>query len=154
MTTASDVVESVVRLRGIDLEELKRTKAGSRVLLRITLDGDGASGHGLSLDEVAEVSSEISLALDESDVMGQTAYVLEVGTRGVDAPLTNPAHYRRNIGRLVKINCGDETVTGRIVASDDEAVQLESDQRIAFAEITKAVVQIEMNRADNEAQED
>ena len=147
MASVHDVVESVVRLCGLDLEEIKQVKAGSRILLRITIDGDGSAGKGLCLDEVAEVSGKISQALDDGDVMGQTAYVLEVGTPGVDRPLTKPAHFRRNAGRLVKIRTKeDESVLARILSSDEESVHLSNERRIEFAQIAKAVVQVEMKR--------
>ena len=49
--------------------------------------------------------------------MGRTPYVLEVTSPGVDRPLTEPRHWRRNIGRLVTVAVGPagsaEEVTGR-----------------------------------------
>jgi ribosome maturation factor RimP len=77
--------------------------------------------------------------------MGEKAYVLEIGTRGVDAPLTKPAHWRRNIGRLVKVRMGDgEPTLDRIVSADDEGAVMESTGRILYADVRKAVVQVEM----------
>ena len=45
--------------------------------------------------------------LDESDVMGEMPYTLEVTSRGVDRPLTLPRHWRRNEDRLVKATLAD-----------------------------------------------
>jgi len=154
MTSVQDVIEAVLSRHQIDLEEVKQTKAGSRLLLRVVVDGDGASGRGLSLDEVAAVSRQISQALDDSDVMVDRPYVLEVGTRGVDRPLTKPAHWRRNAGRLVKISRPDtEPVIARIESSTDQAVTLSDGQTVPFAQITKAVVQVEMNRENGTGEE-
>ena len=150
MTSLNDVVESVLVRRDIDLEEIHQTKAGSRTLVRITVDGDGAEGHGLTLDDVAAASQEISRALDDSGVMGERAYVLEVGTRGVDKPLTKPAHWRRNIGRLVKITRRDgDPIVARIQWVGEDEVRLSDDITIAFDQVTKAVVQVEMNRDED-----
>jgi ribosome maturation factor RimP len=154
MASARDVIESVASRHLIEVEEIKQTKAGSRLLLRVVVDGDGASGHGLSLDEVAEVSREMSTALDETDAMGDRAYVLEVGTRGVDRPLTRPAQWRRNIGRLVKITLVDgDQRTGRIESTTDEAVTLTDGSVTPYGQVRKAVVQVEMNRAEESEQE-
>src|SRR3712207_7985666 len=40
----------------------------------------------------------ISAALDSSDAVGDSAYTLEVSTRGIGRPLERPAHWRRNRG--------------------------------------------------------
>ena len=147
MTSVSEVVMAALALHQVELEDIRQVKAGSRVVLRITVDGDGAAGRGLTLDEVADASHSVSQALDESGVMGDKAYVLEVGTRGVGAPLTKPAHWRRNIGRLVEVTVGGQTVTDRIVGADSTTVSL-SGRTVPLAEITRAVVQVEMNRDD------
>ena len=138
---------------GLDVEAVEITPAGKRRILRVAVDQDG----GVTLDDVAEATREISRVLDDSDVMGEQPYTLEVTSRGVDRPLTLPRHWRRNVDRLVKVTlAGGETVTGRILESDDEKVCLEvSGQRrdVAYADVDKALVQIEFNRAakDGEA---
>jgi len=155
MASVADVISSVVARRGLDCEDVSRVKAGSRVVLRVTIDGDGADGRGLSLDEVAQVSKDLSQALDEVNAMGDQPYVLEVGTRGVDKPLAKPAHWRRNTGRLVKVALPEgEPVTARIVAADDAGADLSNGQRVLFAQVVKAQVQVEMNRVDGPEDEE
>ena len=132
---------------GVDVEAVDLTPAGKRRVLRVAVDKDG----GVTLDDVADVTREISRILDEeSDVMGEHPYTLEVTSRGVDRPLTLPRHWRRNADRLVKVTLAeDESVTGRILASTDESVTLDVDgtpREIPYAEITRALVQIEFNR--------
>ena len=133
---------------GRDVEAIDLTPAGKRRLLRVALDKDG----GVTLDDIAEATKEVSRLLDESDVMGLQPYTLEVTSPGVDRPLTHPRHWRRNAGRLVKVSSRDgSTVTGRITASDDEAVSLDVDgteRQVAFADVAKAKVQIEFNRRE------
>jgi ribosome maturation factor RimP len=76
---------------------------------------------------------------------------LEVGTRGVEAPLTRPAHWRRNRGRLVAITRADgQSLTARILDADDDRVELADDLSLPYAEITRAQVQVEMNRDEEE----
>lgn len=136
-----------LRAFGVDVEAVELTPAGKRRVLRVAVDKDG----GVTLDDVADATREISRILDEeSDVMGEHPYTLEVTSRGVDRPLTLPRHWRRNADRLVKVTlAGDESVTGRILTSTDESVTLDVDgaqREVPYAEITKALVQIEFNR--------
>src|SRR5690606_10192619 len=73
---------------------------------------------GVGLDAIAEVSRALSAALDRADEAGAAVmpgeYVLEVSSPGVDRPLTEPRHWRRNVGRLVAVTvAGEGQVTGR-----------------------------------------
>ena len=100
------VVEPVVGAAGYDLEDLTVSRAGRRYVVRVVVDGDG----GLDLDAVADVSRAVSAALDAAEETGGEIvageYQLEVSSPGVDRPLTLPRHWRRNIGRLVKVGAG------------------------------------------------
>ncbi len=118
-------IEPVVAAAGYDLEELVVTPAGRRSVVRVVVDRD----EGVSLDDVAEVSRAVSAVLDRNEGdLGRAPYVLEVTSPGVDRPLTEPRHWRRNTGRLVTVAVGPagstEQVTGRVTAVDDAAVTL------------------------------
>jgi ribosome maturation factor RimP len=137
----------------LDVEAVEVTPAGKRRVLRIAVDKDG----GVTLDEIAEATREVSRVLDDSDVMGEQPYTLEVTSRGVDRPLTLPRHWRRNTDRLVAVTLADgEKVTGRITGADDAedgAATLDvegAERRVDYAEVTSALVQIEFNRRGGE----
>ena len=84
----------------MDLESVRVSVAGRRRLLRVVVDSD----HGVSLDDAADVSRDVSAALlDATDVIGDVPYTLEVSSPGVDRPLTEPRHWRRAAGRLVRV---------------------------------------------------
>jgi len=132
---------------GFDLEGLTVVKAGRRVLVRVLVDKDG----GISLDDVAVVSKACSKALDEAESTGgpfaEAAYTLEVSSPGVDRPLTEPRHWRRNIGRLVAVQIGEEPVTGRVTAAGERGIELEADgvrRSATYAELGPGKVQIEL----------
>ncbi|MDL4818969.1 ribosome maturation factor RimP [Actinomadura opuntiae] len=111
-----------VAAAGFDLEEVDVRPAGRRRLVKIVVDGDG----GVGLDDIARLSEKASALLDESDVMGTSPYVLEVTSPGVDRPLTEPRHWRRAVGRLVVAPLAEGgQVEGRVVAADDEAVEID-----------------------------
>jgi ribosome maturation factor RimP len=134
---------------GLDVEAVELTAAGKRRMLRVAVDKDG----GVTLDDIAAATKEVSRVLDDSDAMGEQPYTLEVTSPGIDRPLTLPRHWRRNESRLVKVTLADgETVTGRISGSDDERVTLDVDgttRDVAYADVTKAKIQIEFNRKES-----
>ena len=144
------VLTPILAQFALELEAVEVIPAGKRQLLRVVVDGDGATGTGPLLDDLAEASKALSAALDSSDAVGSTAYTLEVSTRGISRPLERPAHWRRNRGRLVAVTTTDgTTVTGRITGSDEHTAQLDIDgspQAVALADVTQALVQVELNR--------
>ncbi len=141
----------VVEAEGLDLEDVTVTPAGKRRLVRVVVDRDG----GISLDDVSEVSRSVSERLDTSDALGNSPYVLEVTSPGVDRPLTEPRHWRRARGRLVKAALTDGTeVEGRITEADDEGVQIETAGRFAYADLAKGKVQVEFRHLDDEDEDE
>jgi ribosome maturation factor RimP len=135
---------------GLDVEAVELTPAGSRRVLRVAVDQDG----GVRDSDLVDASRVASEVLDGSDVMGKSPYTLEVTSPGVDRPLTLPRHWRRNADRLVRVTLTEgEVLTGRIGASTDEAVTLDVEgeaREVAYADVTRAVVQIEFNRRREE----
>ena len=75
----ADALREPLSVLGLDLEAVELTPAGKKRVLRVALDKDG----GVTLDEVADATREINRVLDESDVMGEQPYTLEVTSRGV-----------------------------------------------------------------------
>jgi ribosome maturation factor RimP len=137
----SELVEPVVSAAGYDLEDVEVTKAGRRSVVRVIVDCDG----GVDLDEVADLSKAVSVALDEADPTGEQPYVLEVTSPGVDRPLTHPRHWRRNVGRKVK--AGD--VEGRIREVTEDGVVIDTDgevETISFDALPDGHVVIEFSR--------
>lgn len=138
-------LEPLLADAGVDLEQVEVTPAGRRRVLRIVVDRDG----GIDLDAVADISRTVSAALDDAGTMGDTPYVLEVTSPGVDRPLTRPAHWRRASGRLVRVVMKDgKTITGRVHGADEAGVDLlcgdhGEPRRVEFSQVGRAQVQIE-----------
>ncbi|GAB2597071.1 ribosome maturation factor RimP [Microlunatus antarcticus] len=152
------VVSPVLESFGLELDALEVVPAGKRRVVRIVVDGDGPKGRGPLLDDIASASRAVSEALDTSDATGQAAYTLEVSSRGVGRPLTAPKHWRRNATRLVRVDLLDGSqLTGRITEAGEDAVELDVDgaaRRLRYDEITKALVQVELNRRQSDDDED
>ena len=155
------LVAPLVEPMGLVLEDVAVTPAGKRRLVRISVDTDVRAwpedDHTsvvppMSLDEVAAATQVIAAALDEEEPLGQAPYVLEVTSPGVHRALTEPRHYRRNVGRLasLRLAAGAE-VTGRLIAATPQSVTLQDAARsttYALADIARAQVQVEFTRAD------
>jgi ribosome maturation factor RimP len=154
-------IQPVVEAAGYDLEELVVTPAGRRSVVRVVVDRD----EGVTLDEVAEVSRAVSEELDREDgELGRAPYVLEVTSPGVDRPLTEHRHWRRNAGRLVLVAVGPagstEQVTARIQEVDADGVTLAVEapgkpgarrrpptpRQVPWAELGAGRVQVEFGR--------
>ena len=149
----------VVHAGGMDLEAVHITSAGRRRVVKVVVDADG----GVGLDDMAEVSRALSAELDASGAMGDTPYTLEVSSPGVDRPLTEPRHWRRSAGRLVRVPVTadaaapekgrDATVVrrGRIVAADEDGVVLDIDDEhrtFGYTELGPGRIELEFGRGD------
>lgn len=157
-------VEGALAGVGLLVEDVAVIPAGKRRLVRIWIDrdipADGADTtdpiEPLSLDEVADATHVVSEALDSSDVLGEQAYTLEVTSPGVDRPLTEPRHYRRNVTRLVTLTPREgDAVTGRLVRAGASDLTIEvpatkkvpaSSQDFRYADLSRAAVQVEFSR--------
>jgi ribosome maturation factor RimP len=147
-----DVIEPLARSAGYDLEDLSVVRMGRRHVVRVTVDRDG----GVGLDAVAELSRDISHGLDDAEsVAGEFIageYQLEVSSPGTDRPLTEPRHWRRNVGRLVTVRLGGHPVTGRVIAADDTGAALAVDGVVTthpYEDLGRGRIEIEFDRLDD-----
>lgn len=158
------MLEPVAAAAGMDLESLKIGAAGRRRLLRVVVDADG----GVGLDEMADISRDLSARLDATGAMGEAPYTLEVSSPGVDRPLTLPRHWRRAVGRLVRVPLsGPEqpgpgagqagragqaaAVEGRVIAAGPDGVTLEvggQHRELGYADLGPGRVQVEFGRPE------
>jgi len=153
----SELLGPLVEAAGSDLENVDVSKAGKRSVVRVVVDKDG----GVSMDDVADVSRVVSVALDDLDEQDPSAlgpsYVLEVTSPGVDRPLTAPRHWRRNVGRLVTVALRDGSpVTGRLTTADEDAITLDVDgltRALPFGDVVRGTVQVEFSRKGDEEDE-
>jgi ribosome maturation factor RimP len=140
------LIEPVVAAAGMDLESVRVTVAGRRRLLRVVVDSD----HGVSLDDAADISREVSAMLDAANTLGEMPYTLEVSSPGVDRPLTTPSHWRRAAGRLVRVKvAGEGTVEGRVAAADRDGVTLDvagAQRRLGYGDLGAGTIQVEFGR--------
>ncbi len=146
-----DELTPIVVKVGLELDELKLSKAGKYRVLEVALDGDA-----VDLDQVANASREISAYLDESDLMGAQPYTLEVTTRGVDRPLTKEIHWQRNIGRLVEVVIAEKKHVGRIKGISGSNVEIDVNgetKQFELNQISQALIQVEFSKRESSEQD-
>lgn len=145
----TDLLTPVVTRTGFVLEEVTVTPVGKRRLVSVVIDREVSNP---SLDEVTVVSKEISAILDTYSQMGEMPFTLEVTTPGVDRPLTLPRHWKKNVGRLVKITPKEgEKYLGRITEVLENEVKLDLGKgliNVNFGDVSRAQIEVEFNRKE------
>ncbi|MDA2993723.1 MAG: ribosome maturation factor RimP [Actinomycetota bacterium] len=149
----TDLISPAVSEAGFFLEEVQIASPGSHRIITCVVDGQTP----LNLDQVTVASRLISELLDTAEFMGETAFTLEVTSPGIDRPLTHPRHWRKNLTRLIKVTLLDGSTTiGRLTEfNESNAILVENikgrikEHSIAFADIKRAVVEIEFNRKES-----
>jgi ribosome maturation factor RimP len=129
------VVEPVLRAHEVDAVELMwRTDGRGRVLeLTVERPGSRIPGEGVTLDLCAEISRDLSVALDVSDLI-PTSYRLEVGSPGLERRLYSVQDYARFAGQLAWIKLkepleGQRVQRGTLQGLDDDQNILLSTER-------------------------
>ncbi len=92
------LIAPVITGQGYELVDVEfKTEMGGWIL-RVFIDKEG----GVSLDDCATVSRELSAVLDVEDAIPQH-YSLEVSSPGLDRPLKKEADFARFVGKKAKI---------------------------------------------------
>ncbi|MEE2521799.1 ribosome maturation factor RimP [Pseudarthrobacter sp. J75] len=117
--------EPAVEASRLYLEDVSITVAGSHRTVHVVVDLPQEETGGVNLDVIAEISHALSDIMDNDPAQDSRPYDLEVSSPGVARPLTEPRHWHRARGRMVKVNVSQgENVTGRIQSVDDSGVTL------------------------------
>ncbi|GAA5227276.1 ribosome maturation factor RimP [Paeniglutamicibacter antarcticus] len=161
-TRLTELLEPTVASHQLVLEEVHVRRAGDTRIVHVVVDlVDGTAG--LELDAVAEVSRSISEALDADPHDTSDPYELEVSSPGTSRPLTLPRHWKRNVGRMVKVNViGEDNLLGRLVSVDDAGITIvpeievkkgmkpkQGESRpLEFGSIRRGNVEVEFTRAE------
>ena len=135
------LIESAVSAVGYELVACELVPEGRHSVLRVYID----SPKGVSIEDCARVSRQISAVLDIEDPMADR-YNLEVSSPGLDRPLTKEEHFERFINHRAKVKLRKASVarrnfTGVIQAVENGKILLDVDGELftlAIADIEKA----------------
>ena len=126
---AASLVEPILSPLGLELVNIEYKRVGRSAVLRVYIDREG----GITLDDCADVSRELSVQLDVEDfITGR--YTLEVSSPGLDRPLCKPSDFIRFTGKLAKIHTKQlfsddmgnrrKTFLGHLVGVEGDSVRL------------------------------
>ncbi|MBV9180118.1 MAG: ribosome maturation factor RimP [Acidobacteria bacterium] len=93
------IAERVAASFGLELVEVEMRGGGKSRMLRIFID----KPEGVTHDDCANLSREVSTILDVEDAVPGGSYVLEVSSPGLDRKLFRPGDFARFQGRRVKL---------------------------------------------------
>ncbi|GAA5103523.1 ribosome maturation factor RimP [Orbus sasakiae] len=136
-----DIIQGPIMALGYELVGVEYVRSRNPVL-RIYIDSE----NGITVDDCADVSRQVSAVLDVEDPI-TTAYNLEVSSPGMDRPLFTLEHYRRFLGEEITISlriavANRRNWKGAIKAADDnEMITLiidGKDEVFALSNIQKA----------------
>ena len=110
----------------VEVVEVDMRGSGNARMLRVFIDKPG----GVTHDDCANFSRELSTILDVEDAVPGGAYVLEVSSPGLDRKLSRPADFERFIGSRVKLTTrtpvnGNKHFEGRLQYFHDGRLTLE-----------------------------
>ena len=115
-------MERVAGSSGLEVVEVELRGGGKARMLRIVIDkpaGSAGELSGITHDDCARLSREVSTILDVEDASPDGSYVLEVSSPGLDRKLVRPADYDRFKGSRIKLTTrnplnGNRHFEGRI----------------------------------------
>ena len=138
-----EMLQGAIEDMGCELWGVECQRTGRFMTVRIFIDKEG----GVSVDDCADVSRQISAILDVEDPIADK-YNLEVSSPGLDRPLFSLAQYGRYLGQDIAIHLRIPVMErrkwqGKLERLENDMLILNVDgqeQTFAFGNIQKANV--------------
>lgn len=148
-----DIAERILASLGMELVDIEYKREGRQMILRFFIDKRG----GISLDDCADVSRELSAILDVEDIV-PGKYILEVSSPGLNRPLKRESDYLRYLGKLIKIKTFEplpdeagnkrKTFLGELTGFADGVVKMHlregQDAQIPIDKVAKANLEFDL----------
>ncbi len=121
------IADRVAATHGVELVEAEMRGGGKARTLKITID----KPEGVTHDDCANVSREVSAILDVEDAVAGGSYTLEVSSPGLDRKLLKPEDYSRFTGSRMKLMTrqpvnGNRHFEGRLASFQEGKLVLET----------------------------
>jgi len=117
-----ELLAPLLEERRMVLVDLELKGAGRRYVLRIFVDKEG----GISVNDCAELSEELSYILDVEDPV-PGPYILEVSSPGLDRVLKKERELKWARGKKVRILTDSGEEKGRLEEVQEETLTLDKD---------------------------
>jgi len=149
-----EMIRQEAEQRGMVLIELLRRGQRNTSVVEVIVDSE----QGVLLDDLTELSRWVSALLDQHEEAIAGRYRLEVSSAGLERPLQFDWQYRKNIGRLLKLQYADpegtiRTDIFRLAEATAEALTLTrragrrdtaEQLTIALSDVKRAIVEPEL----------
>ncbi len=143
------IAEPLAASERMEIVDIDYRRESGGMILRLFLGGQDDAPVGL--EELSRVSRQLGDLLDVHEIV-PGAYTLEVSSPGINRRLRLPEHFRRFIGKKVKVRCvtpiiGRRTFTGILQDVGADGVRVsdgEGEHFIPFADIAQANYQAEL----------
>jgi ribosome maturation factor RimP len=147
------IIQPVIEDLGFDLWGIEYMPQKSGALVRIYIDHP----QGISVDNCADCSREISAILDVEDPI-KSAYVLEVSSPGLDRVLFDANQFNDYLGHQAKVKLaqpinGSRKITGTIKSVSEDDITLENElgeYSFNINNVMKARLQPQYDGVENE----
>ena len=125
-----EIAERVAQSSGLILWDLELKGSGATRALRIYID---KQPEGVTHEDCAAYSREVSTIFDVEDAVPGAAYVLEISSPGLDRKLFKPEHFTQFAGSVVKFSTrdlinGNRHFEGRLVGFSEGRLTVDLDQ--------------------------
>jgi ribosome maturation factor RimP len=143
------LVSPLLEEEGVELWGMNFRSEAGRWVLRLSLDREG----GVTLDDLTRVHRQLSDLLDAHDPI-PWRYTLEISSPGITRALLQPSHYRRYLGKRVRVQTlraqfGRRVFVGPLNALEETCIRLVDDEvgevQIVWEDIRKATVEHEFS---------
>jgi ribosome maturation factor RimP len=165
------IAERVAGSLGLEVVEVEFRGGGKSRMLRVFIDRAQAGGRGsqsaggapaaaqagVTHEDCAAMSREMSIILDVEDVVPGGPYTLEVSSPGLDRKLTRAADFARFVGSRVKVMTreavhGNRHFDGRLQRFEEGRLHLApvagGKRKRRAGEAADAVVEIELGNVE------
>jgi ribosome maturation factor RimP len=127
-----EITEPLITHEGFEIVDIEYQREGRGTVLRFYLDREG----GVGLNELAPLSRRISDVLDVHDAV-PGSYTLEVSSPGINRRLRRPDHFRRYIGRQVRVRTvmpldGRRSFVGRLQQVESDGIVVSTGEQARF----------------------
>jgi ribosome maturation factor RimP len=146
------IVEPLIEAESMELVDIEFRHEGRGAVLRLFVDREG----GVGVDDLAPMSRRVGAVLDVHEAI-PGAYTLEVSSPGVNRRLRQPDHFRRYLGKRVRVRCsahhnGRRSFLGSLLAVEDGGIVIGLDagrEYIPFEEIAQANYEHDFGRVSS-----
>lgn len=138
------LVEPIAADEGLEIVDIELHHEGRGAVVRVFMDRRGGDG-AVDLDTLAGMSRQVGDVLDAHDAL-PGRYTLELSSPGVNRRLRAPDHFRRYVGRRIRVRSttpisGRRTFAGTLQAVAADGVTIagqDGDHFVPFHQIARA----------------